>query len=116
MNSQALEIIDISNDKILLCTTFWSFWRTQISFGRRITIEMEGGNKADGQENKKKLWNPGKEDILCHAHFPSMTTEPLNQMDEMTIHEVVLDQASSRTSSEQHNLETQCATAERGSV
>lgn len=80
MNSQALEIIDISNDKILLCTTFWSFWRTQISFGRRITIEMEGGNKADGQENKKKLWNPGKEDILCHAHFPSMTTEPLNQV------------------------------------
>lgn len=35
------------------------------------------------------------------------------QMAEMTIHVVVLDQASSGTSSEQHNLETQCATDEK---
>lgn len=35
------------------------------------------------------------------------------QMDEMAIHEVVLDQASSWTSSEQYNLETQCATAKK---
>lgn len=34
-------------------------------------------------------------------------------MAEMTIHVVVLDQASSGTSSEQHNLETQCATDEK---
>lgn len=36
--------------------------------------------KRMDRKTKKKLWNPGKEDILCHAHFPSMTTEPLNQV------------------------------------
>lgn len=35
------------------------------------------------------------------------------QMDEMTIHEVILDQASSGTSSEQDNLKTQYVTAEK---
>lgn len=35
------------------------------------------------------------------------------QMDELTIHEVILDQASSGTSSEQDNLKTQYVTAEK---
>lgn len=53
--SQKLDRIDKNNGEILLCTTLWSFWGIQISFGRRIPIEMEGGNKADGQENKKAM-------------------------------------------------------------
>lgn len=42
----------IYNGELLLFTCLWSFWWTQLSFGRRITIKMEGGNTMDEQENK----------------------------------------------------------------
>ncbi|XP_062575195.1 uncharacterized protein LOC134237110 [Saccostrea cucullata] len=118
-------------------------------------------------QKTKNLWNPGKEDIVCHAHFtdhdykdtesgersrlkhgavPSVfdfkstgtqtfqeterskrmrlraniqqTAQDTHfstevQMDEMAVHEVVLEAASSSASSEPKHGRAECATAEK---
>lgn len=79
--------------------------RSRLKYGAVPSVFVFKSDTPQESERSKRMRPRG-------STRDTETKEDL-QMNEVTILDVVLDQASSRTSTEQHNLETQCATPEK---